>query len=364
MNIDDSKKWIEEVISGMPGFLQNMRDSQIPGRYRYSLSGDIAFVERWGLGNCVYGVKTAYMLNRMDLIDIPAVSAFIKSFQRADGEISDSLIHKKSSLRRVVAALRSGDFNNINGVLTRRAETRQASAALVAMGKSPDVPYLKIPNNAEDVEKYISRLNWKKPWGAASHFSHLIFFLKYNSELFSDEGKESKELIAKAFHCADKYRSNDGSWSLRNSQMPDYQKINGAMKMMVAYDCAKFADFGYEKELIDLALSAADLTHACNNLNVICVLYYCSKNSCEYRRNEIEEYCLKLLENYKNFYFPEIGGFSFLPGSANRSYYGAIVTEGKNEPDIHGTHLFLWGITMITEILGIKDKFQLQLPIT
>jgi len=353
--INNSKKWIEEVIVGIPRFLDKMRDSQISGRYHYSLSGDIATHEKWGLGNSIYVVKCAYMLNRMDLIDIPAVSEFIKSFQNQDGEISDSFIHKKSSFRRVIGALRSGDFNNINGVLTRRAETRQAFAALLAMGEKPNTPYMKVPDTLEEVEKYIINLNWKKPWGAASHFSHLIFFLKHSN-------KQNSELISKAFRCADQFRTSDGSWSLRNPQIPDYQKINGAMKMMVAYDCANVADFGKEKELINLALSASDTSHACNNLNIICVLYYCSRKICEYRRKEIEKYCLKLLDNYKTFYFPKIGGFSFLQGSSNRSYYGAIITEGKNEPDLHGTHLFLWGITMIAEILNIKTE--LRLPIT
>jgi hypothetical protein len=42
----------------------------------------------------------------------------------------------------------------------------------------------------------------------------------------------------------------------------------------------------------------------------------------------------------------------------------AKISEGLEEPDIHGTHLFLWGIALITKMMGLDDRFRLNIPIT
>jgi hypothetical protein len=35
---------------------------------------------------------------------------------------------------------------------------------------------LKILEDDNEIDNYLSRLNWQEPWGAGSHFSHLMFF--------------------------------------------------------------------------------------------------------------------------------------------------------------------------------------------
>ena len=70
------------------------------------------------------------------------------------------------------------------------------------------------------------------------------------------------------------------------------------------------------------------------------------------------------LQIYKCYYWPEKGGFSFFEKRANKNYYDANISKGLAEPDIHGTHLFLWGIAIITRILKVEESFKLSLPIT
>ena len=41
-------------------------------------------------------------------------------------------------------------------------------------------------------------------------------------------------------------------------------------------------------------------------------------------------------------------------------YYGCKVALGKNEPDIHGTTLFMWGIAIIASLLGIDKDLGLR----
>ena len=55
-------------------------------------------------------------------------------------------------------------------------------------------------------------------------------------------------------------------------------------------------------------------------------------------------------------YYEDKGGFSFLIGQTNTRYYGVKIAKGLNEPDIHGTIMFVWGISIIAQILGIESE--------
>lgn len=70
------------------------------------------------------------------------------------------------------------------------------------------------------------------------------------------------------------------------------------------------------------------------------------------------------LNIYKQYYYPKIGGFSFKKNQTNRYYYGALITKGKNEPDIQGTVMFLCGISLIAQILKIDKKLNFNEFIT
>ena len=135
------------------------------------------------------------------------------------------------------------------------------------------------------------------------------------------------------------------------------------------YNCKIFRhgtyknDLTKQKTLIDLSLSLISDPDACNNFNLILVLYFCSRNI-NYRENQIKEFCIDRLKIYKQYYWSEHGGFSFFERNSNRGYYGAKISKGLEEPDIHGTHLFLWGITLITKMLNVDKSFNLSLPIT
>jgi hypothetical protein len=145
------------------------------------------------------------------------------------------------------------------------------------------------------------------------------------------------------------------------NSIPLEEKINGAMKMMLVYDIAK-RDFGYPEKLIDLSLLSLNDRHASDNFNIVCVLYHCSMKT-DHKREQIRDFCIERLNSYSQYYWPVYGGFSFLPGRANMVYYGARISKGLPEPDIHGTHLYLWGIVLISKILRLDD-LNFKVPIT
>ena len=181
-------------------------------------------------------------------------------------------------------------------------------------------------------------------------FFSLTFFLKKSHS----ENKETLTIFA--IKWLNKLQNpEDGSWYFRKPSLQ--QKINGAMKIITALKVAEEMNFQYPEKLIDLCLSAQNDNHACDNFNIIYVLHYANKMiDNNYRSAEIRKFALDRLAEYRNYYYPEIGGFSFLSHKSNVYYYGSKITKGLNEPDIHGTIMFLWGITIIAQILGIDKK--------
>jgi len=354
--------WIFELKEKTSGFLERLKGKDKKGFFRYSLSGDLYDEKmKWGLGNTVFAAKIYYTLDLLD--NLPAeekteIADFIKSFQRKDGTIYDPLIKSKAFFRNFLSDLRNFHFNNILGEQIIVAETRQAISALKLLGYAPEIPYQDFPKTEKEIGDYLSRLNWKKPWDAGSYFSHLMFFLK-NSNLESKE-----DLIDFAIDWVNRLQNpKDGSWGKNNPTLQ--QKINGAMKIITGLKVAEKMSFLYTKELIDLCLSAKNDEHACDNFNIIYVLHYADKMAGKnYRASEIKDFAEQRLKIYRDYYLPDTGGFSFLPKRANIYYYGARITRGLREPDIHGTLMFLWGISIIAQILEVNTELNFKELIT
>ena len=358
----DNTHWILELKEKVPKFLEELRGNKIPGFFHYSLTGDLYKESiKWGLGNTVFAVKVYYTLGLLDELpkkDKACIMDFIKSFQKEDGTIYDPLVRRKSFVMNFLLRSKELDFSNIFGKQTIVAETRQSISALKLLEEKPDIAYRKFPKQREEIEEYLAKLNWQRPWGAGSHFSHLVFFLK-NSNL---ENKE--ELIDSAIDWVNGLQNlKDGSWYQGNPNLQ--QRINGAMKIITGLKVTDKMNFHYSKKLIDLCLSAKNDSHACDNFNIVYVLHYASQKAVNnYRIDEIKKFAINRLAVYRSYYFPENGGFSFLPHRANVYYYGAKISKGFNEPDIHGTVMFLWGISIIAQILGIDKEleFREQIP--
>lgn len=362
--MNNSIDWIDSLKPAILGFLSKLKSPDHPGYYSYSLSGDIFSSKvHWGLGNSVFAAKIYYMLDTVEEAEAESIVKFIKSFQDNQGNIYDKKIERLSRLRRVAYSIWRRKLNNLFNEQARIGETRQSFAALRCLGSRPDNPFLNIPYTKEGIEKYIHSLNWKIPWEAAGVLNHLLFFLYNNRKLFHVYENETDELIAQAFKVLDFYKQDNGAWFAPASNISDNLQINGAMKVVIAYESVERNDFTNPEGLIDLCLSAVNDGHACNNFNIICVLYHCSRKT-SHRIDEIKDFCISRLDIYKKHYWPEHGGFSFFEGRANDNYLGAKITKGLDEPDIHGTVLFLWGIILIMKVLGLKNAESLKIPIT
>ena len=352
--------WIFELKRKVPDFLDELRSNEKRGFFRYSLTGDLySESENWGLGNAVFAAKIYYTLAMVDSLheeEIDGMVKFIKSFQKNDGSIYDPLISRKVSISSRLYAARNLDFSNFRGQKTKRAETRQSFSALQILNFRPDLPYRQIPHTREGIDKYLNSLDWGKPYDAGSHFSHLLFFLHMNRKMFNLYEKSADGLIDYAIQWIDKLQSSeDGSW-YRGRNISLHEKINGAMKVITGLKAVDRANFKYPEKLIDLCLSVTGLEQACDSLDVIYDIYYANKlTEGSYHYADIQDFCRRWLKICREHYYPDIGGFSFFRHMANQYYYGAKITRGLDEPDIHGTVLLLWGIALVSQILGI-DK--------
>lgn len=354
----DSLLWLTELPTQISLFLKNMRSETKPGFYRYSYSGDLPDeTSQWGLGNTTFALKILFTLDQLTNLPITekqALVTFINSFNTPTGYIFDPLVAKRAWLIEKLIAIRSWHFNNFWHQQTKRAETRQAISSLRLVGATPIHPFTDFPQSRAEITSYLERLEWIRPWGAASHFSHLIFFLHTSSHPQREELTHyTLDWINKLQHPA------DGAWYRGHPSLQ--QKINGAMKVITGFKVSGYAHPHHIEPLIDLCLAARNDSHACDNFNIIYVLAYAHQQRPEYRTSDIKDFAHRRLQiYYDQHYYPRLGGFSFLPHQANQYYYGAKLSRGLAEPDIHGTALFLWGICMIVKLLGREKEFNFK----
>ena len=356
----DNIKWLQNLKSECCDFLSKMQQNNF-SYFKYSYSGDLFEPnDNWGLANIVYAVKSLYtlgILNHLSNDQKNNLANAILKFSDKNGAIFDPVISssgKKNFVAAVLDILRRIKNHNIKNNV-RRSETKQAFAALYLLNRKPQLPYLDIPKDTPEVKVFIDKFNWSKPWHACAHFAILLFFLKYNEIFFKTY---SRSLIHAAVQYVNSFQSKkDGCW-YQGDHVSLNERINGAMKYLTGIHAAGIYDFSYADSLVDTALSGINSEHACNNLNIVYILYAANKIIPDYRRSEIEDFLLERIKVYKRFYHDEYGGFSFYENKANTALYGTTISRGLNEPDMHGTTLFLSGIAMIDDILKLDLGFK------
>lgn len=359
--MNDELQWIYGLKGDVTGFMQHQKSKTLDGYYKYSFSGDLYDESvKWNVGSSTFALKIYYVLGLEKNEDIVNCASYIKSFLKNSKSFYDPLVYKKSFLRNLVSSVRSKDFLNINNQKYINAETRQAFSSLLLFDELPSDIQVSLPNSKQGIDGYLSNLNWHEPWAAGSHFSHLMFFLSLARKIkqISDE----EYLVLKEFSLQwinNIRQEKDGGWYLGTQS--DRYVINGAMKIITGLINIQSEKFLYAKELVDTCLRSVNDEHACDNFNIIFVLNYASKVlNRSYRNEEIRLFAIDRLAKYKEHYVSEQGGFKFFPHKSNDVYYGAKISKGLNEADIHGTVLFMWGISIVVQILEIEDELGFQ----
>lgn len=346
--------WVYNLKEETILFLCDMRGERRKGFFRYSWTGDyLSESVKWGLGNSVFFLKIVYVLNLQQVFkkEVNEAVDFIKSFQDKKGVFHDNLLDVLALPLCMKSFVRKFNISCFSRKKTIVAETRQAFSSLSLFGVKANYQYYSVPRSEKEAVDFLSKLDWEKPWGAGSHFSHLLYFLN------SSDLKNKDQLISFAISWVNKLQSNnDGFWYSGNPTIQ--QKINGAMKVITALKVANKTKFNFSDRLLNSVLTEKNNNkHACDNFNTVYVLRRCLENTgSNYHADEVKKFARSKLKEYHKYYYPKLGGFSFYKGKSNRFYLGSLISKGRDEPDIHGTVMFLWGISIILQLLDMDKK--------
>lgn len=353
--------WLDGLHETTKKFLSNQHHESCLGLFKYSYSGDFfSNYQKTNLAGSIFALKLYAILGGENQTAIQSIIKRVLTFQRPDGTFSDPFICRHRRLRSILSQLKQGRWPDLTNKTYIRAETRQAYSALRLHGVIPERLFTDIPIQPEKIKQFLSRLDWSHPWGAGSHFSHLMFFLS----LLHQAGRLNEDMYTQARRAATSFidtlqHETDGAWYTENPS--HQQKVNGAMKVITGL-LVDDLPFEYPQQLIDLCLQADAATahDACDQINQALVLRHSThllNNG--YRQEDIRAFCERTLEDWKDYYFPNLGGFSFHKHRANDRYYGAKITRGLDEPDIHGTLMFIWGLSMMKHLIPIEGTEEL-----
>jgi hypothetical protein len=187
------------------------------------------------------------------------------------------------------------------------------------------------------------------PWAAGAHVSSLLFF---GALSLKDRPKELERFREEALAALDEvYDSETGSWH-RDDPSPEHL-INGAMKVLTGLAWLD-APIPKPERLVDYCLKHPPKEHGCSMTDRIYVLQRCRAVT-NHREEEVRQDAEEFIRAARPFYH-EGGGFRYSPDRSQTHYYGARITEGRRTPDIHGTCLFVWGLSLAADILGIREN--------
>jgi len=356
-------KWCSTLHDEIFNWLMSLQQTDSSGSFKFCSSGNILVPTiNSGLDTSALALKILYMSGTLDRISPEHLNQwvqFIQSFQKE--EVSYGFLrHKRLKGFFIDPQFLSYVDKKGFDIKTRRAVTRQACAALMCAGCCPKLPIESVPDTTKQIHKYLGQLDWSDPWGAGSHASHLVFFLKLNHDYFQLH-RDYETLMNYIFEWLNSIRDPDTKlWYTGN---PDLEHlINGAMKVLTAYAVID-RPIEYPDHLIDFCLNAADKNKddGCHNTDILFILHYCNRFS-YHRHEEIENFCRQRINVIEQFRKSD-GGFSFYPNSSQTSIYGVPVSKGYPVSDIHGTALFLWALIMATDILGYSSSLPWRLPI-
>ncbi|MBI5370015.1 hypothetical protein HZA85_02415 [Candidatus Uhrbacteria bacterium] len=345
--------WLSMLKPKTLSFLEKLHETD--GYYRYSLTSDVfTNYARSNLAGSVFALKLFAMFGETDPSKIQPTIDRILSFQQSDGTFSDPFVARRRLVRHVLSNLKRGDLHNLGNAGYIRAETRQAYCALLLYDVIPKHILTDVPTTPADIHRFLSRLDWSHPWGAGSHFSHLMFFLTLMRKANRIDEATYRQARDTAVTFIASLQHKDGAWYVGN---PSHrQKINGAMKVISGLMVDPLP-FDHPDRLIDLCLTkhTYNTDDACDQINQVFVLRHSNQLlDGRYRQEDLQSFCLEALDQWRAYFYSELGGFSFHQGRANERYYSAKVSLGLNEPDIHGTVMFVWGLSMLKHLLPIQ----------
>jgi hypothetical protein len=360
-----TKIWISNLHDGVGQFMEKLQVPGQTGRYLPCLSGSTKTGKNAALGFSCFALKIYYTLGLWEQLPQTEKTAwldFIRSYQILDPTSNNHSSFADLHLLAGIAphpklGIRIGFRNWVQGVVKRdwaaeavKAETKQAIATLAQVGATPSQPFYQFPQDKPALLKRLKTFKWQLPWLAGGQTAGMSVFIQSQGPLLN--GVDETMLIREASQFLDKMADPVSGAYFRGKTPGHGQLVNGAMKVLNALDWLN-APIHYPEKLIDTCLIQGPPSDGCHVVDWVYVVHRCLLQT-QHRKEEIQRQCLEITQTIKRHQNSDLG-FSYKQGRAQTSYYGATITNGLDEGDIHGTCLLLWAISMLVEILEIDE---------
>lgn len=365
MNINQhNAAWLGGLRDDLAGFMDRLRvDGQL-GRFLPCVQGATGAGRTAYLGFSCLANKIYYTIGLWDRLGPEEQQAWVDlicSFQVnttaptsswgsdafVDQFLLDAIPLPKERMVRRLMGLFSGRpiaSPRSDAVL---AETKQAIATLAQVGMTPWRPFLGFPLNERELLLWMRRLNWSLPWGAGAKTALLAVFIQAQGSRL--EGVNAEALKAVVVNFLESMADRETGGYFMPPRCPQRgQLINGAMKVLNALDWLG-EPVQYPVQLIDMCLLQGPPPAGCHVVDWVYVVHRCLMQT-DHRRHEVQVKCLEIIQLIRSHQSAD-RGFSYAPGQAQKGYYGAEISQGLDEGDIHGTCLLTWAIAMILDIL-------------
>lgn len=365
--------WPSDLSSEIERYINSLNTDNDGFKYSPSRNNLTEYGELLELGFSCYALKINYIISSNKLSDssyIDKWSYYLNSFQSeknifgANSYVDKYLVEYhnlfkfstlfKDTLKNTANIFSNQKYETSSSKLKSYifAETKQAISTLFQVSKISKNVFLSFPKTEKVIFDKLDYFNWSKPWNAGAQFANICMLTK--TQLSSeDSSKNSKYLQS---YIKTKFNSKDGFY-YSGKTSDKRELVNGAMKVITGLDWINYEIHSPEK-LINFCLNYKVDQEGCDIVDVVYVLYKCSKQT-EYKKKEIIQYFESLEPIIFKHYFEDEGGFSYFVNKSQTHYYGVEVTKGKNLPDIHGTLLLVWAISMMEEIREL-DRFNLK----
>ena len=363
------ENWLENLESNLPNFLSKLTKQE--HTYQAVVEGNTNEGKNLNLGLSCYALKIFYITNLWDKLDKEKQKKwidYINSFQSNSNNFPDnsyidtkyleyfSKLNPSKWIKNFTKKMLN-KYTNQNFLLDDlklenfiRAETKQAISTLHQVNEKNKKPYNMFPKTEKEVFNYLENLDWSKPWNAGAQYAALCVFV--STQISSKDEKEKLINILEKFILT--ITQEDTGTFYKGNKPSDVEIVNGAMKVITGLDWIG-VKIPYPENLLKTFLRIDPNDDGCDLVDIVYVIYMCQK-SINYKEEDIKLFCKNILNKIENHYFYNEGGFSYFINKSQTHYYGVKITKGLNEPDLHGTLLLVWAISMIAEIIDIPIK--------
>ncbi len=353
-------EWMFDVYKSVKNWFISMMDNDKPGMFKDCIDSEIPYTIP-ATSVVLQSMEKSLGVSRWDIpgYDKQAEKNVIEYIRRAQDK-ETGLVTDPQLDSRFQEPENEREYRNF-----RAAVTKYAQGLLWYLGTDLLYPYTEVGGTEKpDPQKaleYIKTGNWDKPWGTGSHSAGIarefFYFINDGHEEYIPATCEMIEFIMS------KQNPETGMWG--KSTIPLYEQISGTLKVLGRFFFGMGMEIPYLDKLADSCIKhhkdgsfydSSDDMCIPRNVMEMCVL--CLEAS-DYRKDELEETLLSILEHiYKYHYKPDGAFSSYHSGTKPIQWCSAKICGEAKTPrsNINGTQGALHSFNMVGEYFGWAGK--------